>query len=412
MGDPRPADPARFFTGVLADQHYQKGLQYEQQGDWEHALAAYRRASALDLNRVLFLLARGRICQSHGLEAEAEECYRRALTLRPDDPVVLFNQAQLHAARGQVDEARACLTRIVDGDVDELGERAAPIFCRLGDLALRRRDMNGAALYFARALTFAPNDRYAATALAGLDRFAEFEAPFTAEGLVLPKVALYGFAGAVVLGMPDDDGIDVPSYPGLGFDSLDEVAHALARFVALARRAGWHAGTAVALDADAAPLTVALADALDMTAVHRPDLARRGERVLAIGATGSSPAAVNGALTTLRERCEVTCYYSAGLREVLWEYDPAPHVITVPVRLEFPWNRGEAGAPEHAEAIGSELAALLARVLQKDATALNAYVDRQMVWYRRHPRLALPLDGTLPALLEGERERQRQLRHA
>src|SRR5207249_7139744 len=119
----QPADPARFFTGVLADQHYQKGVQFEQQGEWERALAAYRKASSLDAHRVLFLLARGRVCQAHGLEPEAEQCYEVALRLRPDDPVVLYNQAQLFAARGRLDQARANLARIVDGDVDALGDR-------------------------------------------------------------------------------------------------------------------------------------------------------------------------------------------------------------------------------------------------------------------------------------------------
>ena len=82
-----PADPARFFTGVLADQHYQKGVQFEQQGEWERALAAYRKASSLDPHRVLFLLARGRICQAHGLPPEAEECYQVALRLRPETSI-------------------------------------------------------------------------------------------------------------------------------------------------------------------------------------------------------------------------------------------------------------------------------------------------------------------------------------
>src|SRR5205823_4609071 len=232
----QPAAPARFFTGVLADQQYQKGLQFEQQGDWEHALAASRKASSLDAHRVLFLLARGRVCQAHGLEPEAEQCYAVALRLRPDDPVVLYNQAQLFASRGLLDEARANLARIVDGDVDLLGDRAAPIFCRLGDIALRRRDYGGAALYFRRALDYAPDHRYAAVALEAVDRLVEFEAPFTPQGFIAPKVALYGYAGAVVLGMPADDGIDVPPYPGLGFESLHELALALARFLALARR--------------------------------------------------------------------------------------------------------------------------------------------------------------------------------
>jgi hypothetical protein len=398
MVDQSPADPARFFTGVLADQHYQKGVQYEQQGDWEHALAAYRRASSLDVNRVLFLLARGRVCQAHGLEPEAEECYDRALCLRPDDPVVLYNQAQLFAARGQLDAARANLARIVDGDVDQLGERAAPIFCRLGDIALRRGDFPGAALHFRRALDYAPGNRYAAAVEAGIDRLAEFRAPFASDGRIAPKVALYGYAGATVLGMPGDDGIDVPLYPGLGFESLHEVALALARFVALAERGGWTFDVVVALDAESHPLAVALADALGARAAHEVDAVPWQSTALSVSATGANPAALAEQVSRLRERAPGAVFYSLGLREPVWEYEPAPQVVNVPVRLEFPWNRGEASAPEHAEAYGTELAAALATVARDEAAALSAFTRRQLDWHAAHPHVTLDLRPALAPL--------------
>ena len=395
MAEQTPADPARFFTGVLADQHYQKGVQYEQQGDWEHALAAYRRASSLDLNRVLFLLARGRVCQAHGLEPEAEDCYARALRLRPDDPVVLYNQAQLFAARGELEAARANLARIVDGDVDRLGERAAPIFSRLGDIALRRRDFHAAALCFRRALACAPENRYAAAVAAGIDRFKEFDEPFATDGRIAPKVALYGYAAAVVLGMPGDDGIDVPLYPGLGFESLYEVAQALARFVALAQRGGWEFDAVAALDAESHPLAVALAAALGARAVHDPAAVAWRSRALGVSATGSDTAALDQSVARLRERAPGAVHYALGLREPVWEYVQAPQVVNVPVRLEFPWNRGEAAAPEHAEAYGSELATQLAQVAREEAAVLAAYARRQLEWYGVHRKTALEVKPAL-----------------
>jgi hypothetical protein len=387
----QPADPARFFTGVLADQHYQKGVQFEQQGEWERALAAYRKASTLDGHRVLFLLARGRVCQAHGLEPEAEECYRLALRLRPDDPVVLYNQAQLFAARGRLDEARANLAKIVDGDVDRLGDRAAPIFCRLGDIALRREDYAAAALYFRRALAYAPGHRYAAMTLDALERFTEFEAPFARDGFVAPKVALYGYAGAVLLGMPGDDGVDVPPYPGLGFDSLRELAQALARFVALARRGGWVYEVVAPLDEESQPLAVALAAALEAPAVPAVGQVPWGVRALGVSATGTNPPALRAGIGEILERSPAAPQYALGLREAIWEYHPAPHVVNVPIRLEFPWNRGEAAAPEHAEAYGAELARALAQIEKEMAGDLDDFTRRQWRWYGRHRRLRLDL---------------------
>src|SRR5581483_11589404 len=256
----RPADPGHFFTKVLADQHYQKGREYEQQGDGERALPSYRRACAYDPHSVLFLLARGHACQAHGLEAEADECYRAALRLRPNDPVALYNQAQLFAARGALEEARANLARIAASDLEALGERAAPIFCRLGDIALRQEDYATAEVHFRRALAYA-----------GLPRFAEFRQPFAPDGRIAPKIAVYAYGGAVLLGLPGDDGIDIPPYPGLGFDSLDELAQVLARFVAVAREWRWVFDAVVALDAESRPLANALAAALGAHAVAGPE---------------------------------------------------------------------------------------------------------------------------------------------
>ena len=388
MAEGSPADPAHFFARVLADQHYQKGLQRQQQGDWDLALTSYRRACALDPHNVLYLLARGHVCQTHGLEPEAEECYRVALRLRPDDTVALYNQAQLLAARGQLDEARASLVKIVAAGVEALGERAAPIFCRLGDIALRREDFQTAAVHFRRALESTPGHRYATAALEGLERFAEFRRPFDDLGGIQPKVAFYGYAGAILLGLPEDDGIAVPAYPGLGFDSLAELAQTLARFTALARRLDWRFDAVAALDAESQPLAIALAGELGArvlgVAGHDPGPGRPGT-VLGVTGTGADPGAVARETAALRERSGRVLGYAVGLGQPIWEYAPAVQVASAPGRLEFPWSRGEAAAPEHAEAFGAELGEALR------ATPADETVERQVAWYtapQGHRRLS------------------------
>jgi tetratricopeptide (TPR) repeat protein len=378
-----PAQPNGFFAKVLADQQYERGRELEGQGYWEQALLCYRRACGLDRTGTLFLLARGRVCQEHGLEPEAAECYEAVLRLQPNDVVALYNQAQLLAARGDLDAARANLTRILNGDVELLGERAAPVFCRLGDLALRQEQYAAAGAYFRRALDVAPGHAYAAASAGALARLAEFERPVAPDGRIAPKVALYAYAGAVLLGMPGDDGIDIPFSPGLGFDSLEEVAQTLARLVALARRQRWQVDAVAALDPDGQPLAVALAQRLRARVAFTPDTAPRGAAALAVSASGAEPARLASQIEALRERASRTIFYAAGLRHAVWDYRPAPHVVSMPVRLEFPWNRGEVSAPEHAEAYGAELAALLARA--PDDGTLAA----QLAWYERHSRLVL-----------------------
>jgi hypothetical protein len=378
----RPVDPGHFFAKVLADQHYQKGREAEQQGDWERALLSYRRACEIDGHNVLFMLARGHVCQAHGLEREAEECYRLALQLRPDDPVALYNQAQLLATRGEVVAARANLARIVAGDVESLGARAAPVFCRLGDIALRGEDYVSAGLHFRRALECAPEHRYAAAALEGLERFAEFERPFGADGRLLPKLAVYGYGGAMLLGFPDDDGIAIPAYPPLGFDSLDEVAQTLARFTALARAQAWSFNWVVPLDAEARPLAVALAVAGSARCAAAPEHVPSGASALAVTAMGADRQALADGLAILRERAGRSLCYAVGLAVPVWEYGDLVQVASLPVRLEFPWNRREAAAVEHAEAFGAELAARLASARAPDTTAAA-----QAGWYAAHSRL-------------------------
>ncbi len=395
MTELRPADPGHFFTKVLADQHYQKGREYEQQGDWERALASYRRACAYDPHSVLFLLARGHACQAHGLEAEADECYRAALRLRPNDPVALYNQAQLFAARGALEEARANLARIAASDLEALGERAAPIFCRLGDIALRQEDYTTAEVHFRRALACAPGHRYAQAAYAALPRLAEFRQPFAADGRIAPKVAVYAYGGAMLLGLPEDDGIAIPPYPGLGFDSLDELAQVLARFVAVAREWRWAFDAVVALDAESRPLANALAAAFGARAVAGPEQTPWGACALGVSARGADAVAFVGEAATLRARAGRALCYAVGLREPIWEYGGAVQVASAPVLLEYPWNKGEASAPEHAEAYGVELAARLVQCAQDAPSGDQAAA--QAAWYAQHRRLSFDPQTLEPA---------------
>ncbi|NDF94525.1 MAG: hypothetical protein EB107_01640, partial [Proteobacteria bacterium] len=102
-----------FHSRVVADQHYQRGLDQESRGQWERALASFRTACALHPERVLYLLARGRICQTHDLDPEAADCYEHARRIAPRDPVVLFNQAELWARHGRLSMAVQNLEEIL-----------------------------------------------------------------------------------------------------------------------------------------------------------------------------------------------------------------------------------------------------------------------------------------------------------
>jgi hypothetical protein len=167
-----------------------------------------------------------------------------------------------------------------------------------------------------------------------------------------------------------------------------EVAQTLARLVALARHQAWGVEAVVALDAEGQPLAVALAQALGARMAFTPETAPRGAVTLGVTATAGQPAQLQAQVETLQSRSQRTLVYAAGLRQPVWEYRPWPHVVSMPVRLEFPWNRGEASAPEHAEAYGAELAALL-MAIEDDGT-----LDAQLAWYGHHRRLGMDLGAT------------------
>jgi tetratricopeptide (TPR) repeat protein len=375
-------EPNTFFAKVLADQQYQRGRDFERQGYWEQALTCYRRACALDALSPLYLLARGHVCQQHGFTREAEQCYELALKLRPDDVVALYNQAQLYASRGQLDEAKDKLARIITQGTSGLGERAASIFCRLAEIALRREDYATAALHFTKALEASPHHGYATASLRGLSRFAEFRSPFADDGRILPKVALYSYAGTIVLGMPDDNGIDVPPSPALGFESLQEIAQALSRFRDVAQFFAWPFTSVAALDAESHPLAIALGASLGCDATPSADVVPWGSCVLGVSATGVDPVQLHEQVRVLRDRASRTLVYAVGLARPVWEYPVAPQIVTMPVRLEYPWNRGEASAPEHAEAYGAEISVLLL------STKPDGTREAQLRWYEAHPQLS------------------------
>ncbi len=196
----------------------------------------------------------------------------------------------------------------------------------------------------------------------------------------------------MLLGLAEDDGISIPAYPGLGFDSLAELAQTLARFTGLARRLGWRFDAVVPLDAESLPLAIALAAALDARPLMGVEHCRRDACVLGVSGTGTDPAGVCRAVSALRRRTTRALFYAAGVTHPVWEYAPAMQVASVPSRLEFPWGRGEAMAPEHAEALGAELGAALERA------APDATLQAQVAWYSApggHPRL-----GFSPTTLE------------
>ena len=146
-------------------------------------------------NSVEALTELGFLYRSTGRLRRALETYRRALEIHPESPDVLLAYAVAFCEWGETEEARACL------------EQASAF------------------------LHEAPDDETRRT----VDRLlTELDYPDD-EGL---KLELYRRQGAVLLGTPADDGVDIPAYFIYHLE-MGEAAAMLGRFVALARALRW-----------------------------------------------------------------------------------------------------------------------------------------------------------------------------
>ena len=378
-------DAEGFFAKLVAQQHYQSGLAHEQGGRWAEALAAYRAACAGDPQVSLYWLARGAAAQRQRQWDEAAQAYREALALSPADPVVLYNQALLFLAQGQRQPARRNLEAALRLKGDRLGDRAALVHARLGDLALQDEDYLVAEAHLRQALGRKPDDPYAAAALGALPRLREFVAPYDEDGRLPAKIGIYAYCGALLLGLPGDDGITIPAGRTGQLNEHAEVAAVLRRITDTVLALRWRFDALVPLDASAWPLTLALAHTLGTPAVRWPQ-SLQGGTVLALAVTVAETGEGDHAARAAQEHSDAALLCSLGLHGRPWQVRPQPHVLCVPTTITLPWAADEAATASADQALGRTLADLIARQ-PPDETAAP-----QREWYREHRRLRFTLE--------------------
>lgn len=111
------AAPVAPVRSADAERAFHRALELDDE-DPERAIAAYRRAVALDAAFVDAWVNLGRLLHERGQASEAVRVYHRALALAPDDPVVHFNLAlALEDAKG-AEPALAHYRRALELDPD------------------------------------------------------------------------------------------------------------------------------------------------------------------------------------------------------------------------------------------------------------------------------------------------------
>ncbi len=377
-------DAEGFFAKLVAQQHYQGGLAHEQGGRWAEALEAYRAACAGDPQVSLYWLARGTAAQRQRQWDEAAHAYREALALAPADPVVLYNQALLFLAQGKREPARRNLEAVLRLKGERLGDRAALVHARLGDLALQDEDYPVAEAHLRQALVRKPDDPYATAALHALPRLREFAAPYDQDGRLPAKIGIYAYCGALLLGLPGDDGITIPASRTGQLDGHAAVAAVLRRLADTVLALRWRFDALVPLDAPAWPLTLALAHTLGTPAVRWPQ-SLQGGKVLALAVTITETGASDHAARAAQEHSDAALLVSLGLHGRPWRVRPQPHVLCAPTPVMLPWAADEAATAPDDQVQGRTLADLTARQPPDETAA------RQRAWYREHGRLRFDL---------------------
>lgn len=99
-----------------AEKFYNKGVSYQQQGDFERAIDSYKRALSFDPDhkQTHMNLATAYMEVGRYKEAERELIYLSAL--RPKDPKILFNFGLLLYQTGELNSAESKLKRLLDFD--------------------------------------------------------------------------------------------------------------------------------------------------------------------------------------------------------------------------------------------------------------------------------------------------------
>ena len=168
------------------------------------------------------------------------------------------------------------------------------------------------------------------------------------------------------------DGIAIPTYPGLGFVSIEEVAQAVARPLALFRRRVNPFAAVHAAEPGAGPLAHALGVALRIPIDANPT----GPR-LSVGVVGDNPTALRRDGGNFDDWA-----FCLGLRLPPWRYAGALDGTLIGAEVEVPWATADARARRPEGDVEAALALALLHVECADDAIL-----RHLSWHRSRPHL-------------------------
>jgi Tfp pilus assembly protein PilF len=153
---------------------YRQGEQRMQCGEWHRAALAFRQALALDARFAEACGNLGYVLDQSGAHLEAEDHYRRALELAPDNVTLHLNLGALLAQQKRHTEAEACYAGAL-----ALEPESSAVWSNLGALNLNTKDEDTAEACLRHAIALNPDNGKARFNLAYLQlRRGQFEEGF------------------------------------------------------------------------------------------------------------------------------------------------------------------------------------------------------------------------------------------
>jgi tetratricopeptide (TPR) repeat protein len=131
------------IPGPSADEWFERALLVEED-DPDAAIAAYRRALALQPDCVETLINLGRLYAETGETEAATACFRQALEIDPNDPTAVYNLGVVSQDAGRDDEAIQCYRKALalEPDLAEAHYNLATVFDRTGEPQAAIRHIN------------------------------------------------------------------------------------------------------------------------------------------------------------------------------------------------------------------------------------------------------------------------------
>jgi Flp pilus assembly protein TadD len=362
----------------LREAHDALGFYYQRHGLLAKAAEEFRVVAALE-NDFLSHFNLGCVLIELGRYDEALPEFECCARMEPTDPATRYEIAFIHFLKGEyqaaIEQIQAPLRHFPDDwEIHHL----------LGNCRLKLGEYDEALVAFSAALRLAPRPSAQAEVIeqiCTIERYRELGVPRSA------KDRLYAEHGVVYVGSAQDDGLSLQECQDYHF-TYPDIGATLRRFIALQEAQAWYCTCVVALDRQAVPLAMALAELLDVP-LRRSDDIQPDDLPLLVMAVGREAELLKLAVERVPGEAMTLCMGLNWMRHSKL----LPDIIGIVARgvCSVPWEselrRLRCDGARAEQIIACQRFAAEQIVAATRDTPPDGNIVRQLRYYRRHYHL-------------------------